>query len=378
MAVSRRKVLALVGGGMVVAAARFAATRTPERALAPWEGAGAPYEPRRRALSFALLAPSPHNRQPWLADLSQPDAVILYADPERRLPVTDPFDRQITIGLGCFIELMAMAAAQGGHAVDVALFPDGADETQLDARPIAVARFRSGAAQPDPLFSQTLARRSAKVPFALDRAVAPETLAALAAAATGAVRVEATAEPARVARLRALTWDAWQAEALAPAAFGESVALMRLGRAEIEANPDGIDIGGPMLEAMMLSGLLTREAMATPGTTAYETGWDMYREMLAATPAYVWLTTGGNSRVDQIAAGRAWLRINLAAIALGVGLHPVSQCLQEYAEMAPHFAAAHATLARPGETVQMLGRVGYAAPQPPTPRWPLETRLMDG
>ena len=30
---------------------------------------------------------------------------------------------------------------------------------------------------------------------------------------------------------------------------------MRIGKAEIEANPDGIALGGPLLEAMALMGL---------------------------------------------------------------------------------------------------------------------------
>jgi hypothetical protein len=73
MSISRRKMLALVGGGTVLAAggagAAFALTRTPTRALAPWDMAGAYPDPRLRALSHALLAPNPHNRQPWMAEL---------------------------------------------------------------------------------------------------------------------------------------------------------------------------------------------------------------------------------------------------------------------------------------------------------------------
>ena len=115
MTLSRRKFIALVGGGGVVAASGALAwdvTRTPDAALAPWAQAGAPQEARRRSLSYALLAPNPHNRQPWIADLGEADTVTLYADPDRMLPHTDPYARQITIGLGCFLELMRMAAAE--------------------------------------------------------------------------------------------------------------------------------------------------------------------------------------------------------------------------------------------------------------------------
>ena len=47
-------------------------------------------------------------------------------------------------------------------------------------------------------------------------------------------------------------------------------------------------------------------------------------------------------------------------------------------EMAAHYKATHEMLAKPGETVQMLGRLGYGPETPFTPRWPLETRILNG
>jgi hypothetical protein len=44
--------------------------------------------------------------------------------------------------------------------------------------------------------------------------------------------------------------------------------------------------------------------------------------------------------------------------------------------MKPHYDEIHARFAPGGETVQMLGLLGYGARTPRTPRWPLETRLM--
>ncbi len=53
-----------------------------------------------------------------------------------------------------------------------------------------------------------------------------------------------------------------------------------------------------------------------------------------ATPAFVWMTTDGNDRRAQLEAGRAWVRLNLKATELGLGVAPLSQVIQEYAEMA--------------------------------------------
>ena len=368
MPLSRRRMLTLVGGGSVLAAvggtAGFLATRTPHRALAPWDAAGGYADPRENALSYALLAPNPHNRQPWLADLRSPDTVRVLRDRSKNLPETDPFDRQLTIGMGCFLEVMMIAASQTEHRVELILFPEGEDG------PIADAHFVAGGAEPDPLFASVPHRRSCKEPFE-PQAIEVSKVAALSGLGT------VITNPARVAELRELTWAAWQIEASTPRTHEESVALMRIGRTEIERNPDGIDLGGPFLEGLSVVGLLSREGQIDPTSFEYAEGFRMYEEMLAATPAYVVQTTVGNSRFDQIGAGRRWMRLNLTTTALGLSLHPVSQTLQEYAEMRPYRERAHAMLASKGETVQMLGRLGYGPRTPPSPRWPLEAKLVD-
>lgn len=179
-----------------------------------------------------------------------------------------------------------------------------------------------------------------------------------------------------IAALRDLSWRAHVAEAETPRAYKESVELMRIGKAEIEANPDGIDLGGPFLEALRIAGLLSRQELADVTSDAYEQGMDMYRAILKATPAFVWLTTGANSRREQLAAGVSWVRLNLATTAMGLALHPVSQSLQEYPEMATLLKAVHIKVgAGPGERVQMLGRLGYGPETGPSPRWPLENRI---
>ncbi len=368
MTLSRRRAIALIGGGTVLAAtagaAGFLATRTPYKALAPWDAAGQYDDARMRALSFALLAPNPHNLQPWLVEFEASDALILHHDPNRHLPHTDPFDRQITIGLGCFLEQMVIAASADGYDVDLSLYPDGEDG------PIAHAGFRTGA-QIDPLAEHILNRRSCKEPFA-DDLVEAEKADALAPYAN--IITDAPA----VAEVRDLTLAAWRTEAFTPRTMQESVDLMRFGKSEINATPDGIDLGGPFLESLMLAGVLSREVQSDPTSTGFAQGVAIYDKMLTATPAYAVLPSEGNSRTDQIIAGRRWLRLNLATTALGLSLHPVSQALQEYPEMAVHYARAHELLARDGQTVQMLGRLGYGPDVAATPRWPLEAKLIDG
>jgi hypothetical protein len=159
------------------------------------------------------------------------------------------------------------------------------------------------------------------------------------------------------------------------------VDLMRLGRAEMAANPDGIGIGGPQVEEMVARGQLSRAAFADRSSQAYGMMMQMTTAMMSATPCFVWTKTRGNGRIEQLEAGRDWLRLDLAANAGGLGIHPLSQGLQEFPEMEPiHEAMRRATGVAPGERLQMFGRLGH--PSAPgirvAPRWPAESRIMRG
>jgi len=377
--VRRRNVLYLLGGGVVLAAGAaggFVLANGPsEAARAPWREAGQDSEFRRRALSFALLAPNPHNRQPWLVRLEGTDALSLYCDLERRLPVTDPMDRQITIGCGAFLELLSIAAAEDGYRAEITAFPEGEDSQTLDRRAVAHVRFIAGGAQPDSLFAQILKRRSNKEVYE-PRDVPDAMLADLATAGQFPGLVSRTVgDTDLAARLRDLTWRAHEREVLTPAAMKESVDLMRLGAEEVTRNPDGIELEGPMIAFGKLAGIVTREALGDPSSAAFAQGLDMYRALTASGRAYGWMRNANASRRDQISAGRAYVRMNLRASELGLGVHPLSQSLQEYAEMSDLFDELHA-LVGDGQRVQMLYRIGFAPPTGPTPRRGLKAHLV--
>ncbi|MEK9970220.1 MAG: hypothetical protein VW600_13865 [Ferrovibrio sp.] len=382
MAVSRRGFIRVVGGAVIGAAALGTGLRgcdgMPESAVAPWRGPAAESDPRRRALAWALLAPNPHNMQPWLVNLRREGEILLYVDHTRLLPETDPFARQIVIGHGTFLELLALAAGAEGYDCDIAYFPGGQlEEGRLGDRPLARIRLKSATKAADPLFAQIPHRRSAKEPYE-DRALTAGHQRSLRSGHQSAVATLAiTGDLALVARLRGITEQAMLIELETPRTLKESIDRLRIGADAIAAQPDGIELHGPFFWWLSKLGLMTTEKAMTPGTMAYQGGIDYALGWARSTPAFGWLATADNDRASQIEAGRAYVRLNLHATALGVAMHPVSQVLQEYPEMAGLQRDFLAVIgAASGQTVQMLFRLGYCEAVPPSPRRPLNDLLM--
>lgn len=382
----RRRFIRLAGGGVVLAATAgnlsgCSIAAMPPGAVAAWQGPPAQAELRHWVLAHALLAPNPHNMQPWLADLRTPGEITLRLDPARLLPATDPFGRQILMGAGAFLELLVMAAAARGHRAELALFPLGEPAERLDAhpeRPFATVRLVPDAgAQADPLFAQVFQRRTDRRAYDVAHVPAAADLQRLReAAAPLPVRfgVATAADGPRLAAIRNIAREAWKIELTTEAPMMESMRVLRVGSAEIHQHRDGITITSPLLVLLARTGLLDRSRFPAPDSQTVATQIEDFDAVTASTPAYFWLVTEGNRRTQQVAAGRAHVRVNLAAAAAGLALHPNEQALQEYPEVARPYQAVHALLdaPAPGFTVQMLARLGHlpagTALAPPAPR----------
>lgn len=372
---NRRKFLRVLGGGTIAAACALTLSscdQMPASAVAAWSSPPSASDFRETILSYALLAPNAHNMQPWLVDLSYTNTIVLHVDPTRLLPQTDPYSRQILISHGCFIELMMMAASSLGYRTRVEYFPDGEFNNQhIDNRPVARCHFHlDSTIVPDPLFAHVLHRRSNKEPFDA-AALSTEHAAALPATLNTMDDMHSAivTDPDIAQHLRTLTASAVQIEMRTPRTHQESIAVTRLGAREINEHRDGIDIHGPLIWWAKNLGLLSQEKFVTPGSFAYQSGMDYALGWAGSTPAFGWLISRDNTQRSQVRSGQAYLRLNLQATALGVAMHPVSQLLQEYPEMQDlqHEFLSLVTK-QPAEHVQMLVRLGYAKPVPPSPR----------
>lgn len=376
---TRRHVLELLAvapaAALMLGVSGCAASARSDPAQA-WRDPGAAEEdPRRFCLAHAILAPNPHNRQPWLVRLQGDDALTLFVDRSRLLPQTDPFNRQIVLGCGAFLELLALAAGRLGLRAEMELWPEGEPQPLLDGRPIAHVRLTPvGAKVQDPLFDQITKRHTTRTPYQ-EAAVSPAAVARILAAARDPGLVSGVVvDQQQRARLVDLGRRAWLIERNNPPTHMESVRLTRIGKTEVAAQPDGISLAGPLMEAMQASGLLTRAALARPDSFASRSGEDMWMKMIEATPAFFWLRSLSPDRRSQIQAGRSFVRAQLAATQAGLHMHPWSQGLQEFPMMKECLDATRQVLGGSDESpVQMLVRLGQARDSaPPAPRWELD------
>lgn len=381
----RRTFIRLAGGGTLAAATVSTAAlggcsaQVPDEAIEAWQD---PYntvtsgDVRHWIVSYAILAPHSHNLQSWVVDLRRPFEIWLYCDAQRLLPETDPHARQIMMSHGAFLELLVMAAKERAYRADITLFPQGefAGDTP-DGRAIARVHLSTDTSvAKDPLFSQVLQRHTNRQRYDLQRAVPSNAWLAMGASLDNSVRfgfVTQEDEDA-IAQHRRIANAAYRIEMTTPRTVLESYRWLRLGAGEVNAYRDGISIMAPVPVLLSKVGLFDRTKAPAPDAYATTSELDDFGKKIASTPAFAWLMTRDNSRATQIAAGRAWVRLQLQATAQGLAMQPLSQALQEYPEQQGPYNDIHRLCgaAATGQTLQMWARVGYAPPVRPAPRRP--------
>lgn len=383
---NKRQMLRIVGGGVIMAATvpllPGCSREMPADAVAAWQGPPASLDLRRWVLSYALLAPNAHNLQSWQVDLQTPDVIVLRMDPARLLPATDPFSRQLLISQGTFVELLALAAAQRGHRAEVELFPEGPYSPMVvDRRPVARIRLvPDPQLAPDPLFDQILRRRTHRGAYEsrLPEAAAMRALADSVAGLPVKLGWVTSQDSAAMARHRDIAMAAWKTELSTADALLESYKVLRVGPSEISQHRDGIALNDPFVRALTAVGLFDRSKPSAPDSSEIKDQIAQFNQKMAGTPACLWLSTQGNDRLTQFECGRAYARLQLAATAQGLSMHPLSQALQEYPQQAEHYRAIHDLVgaSAAGHTVQMWTRLGHAAPIGPSPRRGLQAHLQ--
>ncbi len=378
--VTRRNFLRVVGtSAVILAAGGVGLTQCdpmPEAAVGAWKGPAPDLrDPRVRALSFALLAPNPHNMQPWIVDLRVANEVTFICDRTRLLPETDPYARQITIGCGAFLELLRMAAAEQGFRAEITAFPQGDwPANEVGDQPVCRVVFAADAGVGrDGLFAHVLKRRTNRNSYDSKAVTGEEVAAIQASMAQLPVKFGWTNEAGQMARLRGISKRAWDIEISTDATYYESVKVYRLTGDEILRHRDGLSFHGPMFWWLKTLGLFSREKGLQGDSFMRDQAYPIIDGQISNTAAFGWIVTSSNDRRAQLASGAAYVRANLCAAGMGLAMQPLSQALQEYKQMMALLVEHKRVLGLPdSDTAQMFFRIGHAAQSEPSPRRPLD------
>jgi hypothetical protein len=345
-------------------------------AYAPWaaweEGVGL-----RRLIGAAILAPSPHNAQPWLFVVG-PHRVDLFADRSRSTGAVDPFGRELQVGLGAALENLVLAARANGFAPSVSLLPAGADSTHV-AR---VDLVRSAIRRSD-LYVQIPHRHTNRYPFVVGKAVPRAALDEMSALAAGTearvIWFTGERERDRIGELLVAATEEMIAD---PDQSASDYAWFRQDWDELQRRRDGITLdaaGLPDLTAS-LGKLLPPQSREATG----ESWLRATRERHTATAAaygIVAVRDASDGR-RQLDGGRVLERVHLWATGHRIALHHMNQ-LTERADreaqlgLTPRFGDALSSLLPSGWQALATFRLGHPTRTArKSPRRPVEAVIL--
>jgi nitroreductase len=301
-------------------------------------------------LEAAIAAPSVHNSQPWRFRLG-PGGIDVVCDIGRRLRAVDPLGREALISVGAAVLNLRVAILAAGRIPLVRLRPDPADPD------VAARIVLGGAHRPDAtilaLASAIGRRRTNRRPFR-DIEVRDEVTDQLVAAARAEGATLAVAD--RIGREAIL--------GLVRTANDQQRDRERY-RTEL-AEWTGVDLDrGDGIPARSFGP--TDDTGVLPMRDFGLAHADVPRRQarFEAAPTIVVLYTAADGPIQWLRAGQAMERVLLTATVRGVSNTPMT-APTEVPELRDLLTDTH-----DGRVAQVILRLGYGDPCPPTPRRPL-------
>jgi hypothetical protein len=322
----------------------------------------------RPILFHAVAAPSPLNIQPWRMIRKGPLVLDLFLDTERLLPRIDPTSRQVYISSGACIENLEIAAREAGFRAEISLFPSGWPGTsQSPDQPVArIALADDDTGGSDPLFSCLHTRHTNRRIYT-SKEIAQETYSALASA----FDLEFTsfgfsADLSFREDLAGYLVEAAETELSDPDRLAERLSHVRILDQTGNARKEGY--GSAALGLYGITGWLSRLRIrmlssASKNRSTKDLLIRLTQKQAESAAAFGWIATNGNSRYDQVRAGRAYERVHLTAALHDLSLHTMTPILESYPGMEVPARKLRNLLAIPDtHTIQMLFRLGYSHP----------------
>ena len=318
-------------------------------------------EIRTSILSYASLAPSGHNSQPWFVKVSNPNEWIIGADPNRRLPAVDPQNREAMLSLGAFAENLALAAGTFGFKSEIEVIAED---------PFAPKIFKvslTPAATIDYPLQRVTRRMTVKNGFLSDE-IKSEDIKALSKPLNGRLfYFPPGTEHANCIQEGAI--ENFRVQAQRDEAQRELIQWVRLSNKDAERYRDGLTVEG--MEIRGFKGWFVRNFVQPQDfmkSSFRRQGVEQTATLARQGGGWLVITSPGQTVADLIETGRRFERMALLARERNIAIHPMTQYLEEKAGV-NQIAANHEA----GMIPQFLLRVGYLKryPEPVSLRRPV-------
>jgi nitroreductase len=320
---------------------------------------------RLQVIAHGLLAANSHNMQAWkiVLDDSDKNGFWLYINADKLTPQVDPYSRQITISQGTFLEYVTVASEKLGYQADITLFPKGEFDDKgsiesIKSKPVAKVTLEPVTAAANPIYSMMFLPDTVRVAYQPGKL--PADLVSQMESLSS-VKIVVYQDDANLEKLKEMAWESANIEAGVDRIARESAALFRPNEYEKNKYRYGFSLEGQGFSGInitIIEALLTLiPSMNTP-QASNDSFLSGTRTALDNTPAFFMIVSMDNSRTTQVRMGMLYSHFQLVCQARGYYMQPMSQALEEYPEMKSIYEKIHAEYARPGETIQMLARVG--------------------
>ncbi|GAA3602496.1 Acg family FMN-binding oxidoreductase [Microlunatus ginsengisoli] len=313
-------------------------------------------------VAAAVLAPSPHNNQPWTFRIDE-GGIEIWPDESQRLGTLDPTDRELHISLGTAVENLVLTAAARGSATRVTVVDDPV-HVRIDLEPAPGAL--AGPGDRPRLYEAIGERRTNRGPFT-EVAVPAGLLADFSrqAGPTDGLDVRWLTDWSQRDAFGELLVEAAEAVAADAQQSADNYRWYRHGVGDIVRNPEGLT-----QDAQGLGAVKRAIAKALPPGSREEVDrfWVKQTKTVHTATASAYglvLSTDPDSVEQRVAGGRLLQRMELAATLRGLAFHPMTQITQRIDRdrtlgREPAFGPRIAELVAPSQQQLLINfRVGY-------------------
>lgn len=294
-------------------------------------------QPIMKAIAIGINAPSPHNTQSWKFKIVDDNSMLFYVDETRFLPATDPTQRQIHMGAGCFIETLAIGVEKIGYSAQIDYFPEQYNgKNDYGIKPVAKVTLSKSNNTVSELASYIQSRATNRKAYKGDMITQAEFDALINSTGSSFSTIKFISDSEKIKTYNEMLIKAMELESYKYETHDESRKMMRFSERERAEKRDGLSIPQVGFTGIMVP---LAEMTLKGGPKAWHKKKSLQRHMDTFTKAvnsakgYVTFTTNTNEVIDWVKTGRDFVRFCLSMTKHKIDNNPHTQITQEYEEM---------------------------------------------